>query len=88
MVVAALGTVLAAGYLLWLFQRTAFGTPKRRSSATTHIHDVHVTSGWRGRRARAIVVLGIFPNLVFKLTDDAVTPARQHGASVEPVRLR
>jgi NADH-quinone oxidoreductase subunit M len=28
MVVAAVGTVLAAGYLLWLFQRVAFGEPK------------------------------------------------------------
>ena len=28
MVVAAIGTVLAAGYLLWMFQRVAFGTPK------------------------------------------------------------
>src|SRR5690606_19611061 len=28
MVVAALGTVFAAGYLLWLLQRTAMGTPK------------------------------------------------------------
>ena len=27
MVVAAIGTVLAAAYLLWLLQRTAFGTP-------------------------------------------------------------
>src|ERR1700755_2204716 len=28
MVIAAIGTVLAAGYLLWLFQRVAFGEPK------------------------------------------------------------
>ena len=28
MVVAALGTVLAAGYLLWMLQKTAMGTPK------------------------------------------------------------
>ena len=42
MVVAALGTVLAAGYLLWLLQRTAFGTPKEEF-ADEHIHDVHVT---------------------------------------------
>src|SRR5690349_11467886 len=27
MVVAAVGTVFAAGYLLWMYQRTAFGTP-------------------------------------------------------------
>ena len=41
MVVAAVGTVLAAGYLLWLLQRTAFGTPKEEF-ADQHIHDVHV----------------------------------------------
>ena len=29
MVIAAIGTVLAAGYLLWLFQRVAFGEPQR-----------------------------------------------------------
>ena len=27
MVIAAIGTVLAAAYLLWLYQRTAFGVP-------------------------------------------------------------
>ena len=27
MVIAAIGTVLAAGYLLWLYQRTAMGNP-------------------------------------------------------------
>ena len=39
MVIAALGTVLAAGYLLWLYQRTAFGSRRARSStapARTH----------------------------------------------------
>ena len=40
MVVAAIGTVLAAGYLLWMFQRTAFGTPKEEF-ADAHIHDMH-----------------------------------------------
>jgi NADH-quinone oxidoreductase subunit M len=32
MVIAALGTVLAAGYLLWLYQRTAFGEPSEEFS--------------------------------------------------------
>ena len=41
MVIAAVGTVLAAGYLLWLFQRTAFGEPEEEF-ADEHIHDVHV----------------------------------------------
>ena len=42
MVIAAVGTVLAAGYLLWLYQRTSFGTPTEEF-ADEHIHDVHVT---------------------------------------------
>src|SRR5688500_11195120 len=37
MVIASVGTVLAAGYLLWMFQRTAFGTPTEEF-ADHHIH--------------------------------------------------
>ena len=40
MVVAAVGTVLAAGYLLWMLQRVAFGEPKPEF-AHAHIHDVN-----------------------------------------------
>jgi NADH-quinone oxidoreductase subunit M len=71
MVIASLGTVFAAGYLLWLLQRTAFGTPKH--SSHEHIHDVHVSEGiaWAPLLV-LIVVLGIFPNLVFKSVDHAV----------------
>ena len=36
MVVAAIGTVLAAGYLLWMFQRVAFGEPKPEFAARAH----------------------------------------------------
>ena len=39
MVIAAIGTVLAAGYLLWMLQRVAFGVPKPEF-ADAHIHDV------------------------------------------------
>jgi len=49
MVIAAIGTVLAAGYLLWLFQRTAFGTPSEEF-ADADIDDVHVTEWIRGSR--------------------------------------
>ena len=39
-IVAALGTVLAAGYLLWLYQRTAFGNPTPEfAGAGAHGHD-------------------------------------------------
>ncbi|HRE00543.1 MAG TPA: proton-conducting transporter membrane subunit, partial [Ilumatobacteraceae bacterium] len=40
MVIAAMGTVLAAGYLLWLFQRVAFGEPKPEFSGEVHAHSV------------------------------------------------
>ena len=36
MVVAAIGTVFAAGYLLWLLQRVAFGTPKEEFEDAPH----------------------------------------------------
>jgi NADH-quinone oxidoreductase subunit M len=38
MVIAAMGTVLAAAYLLWLYQRTAFGEPKNDGHAAGHDH--------------------------------------------------
>jgi NADH-quinone oxidoreductase subunit M len=72
MVIAALGTVLAAGYLLWLFQRTAFGEPSERF-ADEVIADVNVYEwvAWTPFLI-GILVLGIYPNLLFGLTDDAV----------------
>jgi NADH-quinone oxidoreductase subunit M len=43
-IIAALGTVLAAAYLLWLYQRTAFGEPTAEFAglgADAHGHDAH-----------------------------------------------
>jgi NADH-quinone oxidoreductase subunit M len=72
MVVAALGTVFAAGYLLWLLQRVAFGTPTEEFEKA-HIHDMHVSDyiAWAPMIV-FIVVLGVYPNLLFKITDTAV----------------
>jgi len=72
MVVAAVGTVLAAGYLLWMFQRTAFGTPKAEFT-DTHIHDIHVAEylAWVPLLV-LIVALGIVPGVLFRVTDGAV----------------
>ncbi len=77
MFVAALGTVLAAAYLLWLFQRTAFGTPKEEF-AHEHIHDVHLTEviAWVPMLIM-ILVLGFLPALIFGMTDDAVALVAQ-----------
>jgi len=73
MVVAAVGTVLAAGYLLWMFQRVAFGAVKDEW-ADTHIHDVNVPEwiAWTPLLL-LIVALGVYPNLVFRVTDGAAT---------------
>jgi NADH-quinone oxidoreductase subunit M len=64
--------VFAAGYLLWMFQRVAFGEP-RDEFAHSHIHDVHTPEwlAWAPMLA-LIVVLGVFPSLMFKMTDGAV----------------
>jgi len=72
MVVAAIGTVFAAGYLLWLLQRVAFGTPTEEFEHE-HIHDMHLTDyiAWTPMIV-FIVVLGVYPNLMFKITDAAV----------------
>jgi NADH-quinone oxidoreductase subunit M len=72
MVIAALGTVLAAGYLLWLYQRTTFGTTKEEF-ADEHIHDVHVEE-WIAWLPMLLLILGlgIYPHLIFQVTDPAL----------------
>jgi NADH-quinone oxidoreductase subunit M len=74
MVVAAVGTVFAAGYLLYMLQRVAFGTV-RDEFRDAHIHDVNLTEwiAWTPMLIM-ILVLGIYPNLLFKVTDVAVHP--------------
>lgn len=73
MVIAAIGTVLAAGYLLWLLQRTAFGEPSEEFVNDPNIHDATKFEyiAWAPMLV-LIVVLGVFPNLLFSTTDPAV----------------
>jgi NADH-quinone oxidoreductase subunit M len=86
MVVAAIGTVFAAAYLLWLYQRTAFGEPTAEFSgghghdhghgdddAHSDIHDVNKFEwiAWTPLLI-AIVVFGVYPQLMFKVLDPAV----------------
>ena len=75
MVIAAVGTVLAAGYLLWLLQRTAFGTPKDEW-VDHEFHDVE-TPEWLAWAPIlvAIVVIGLYPNFIFHVTDEGVKTA-------------
>jgi NADH-quinone oxidoreductase subunit M len=108
MVIAAVGTVLAAGYLLWLYQRTAFGEPSdeftshgdahggvaHSLSAAANEHDDHheeitdVTPiewiAWTPFLI-AIVVFGVYPQLMFKVLDPAVTElVARLGESLNP----
>jgi NADH-quinone oxidoreductase subunit M len=72
MVAAAIGTVLAASYLLWVLSRTAFGEA-REEFAHDHISDMHAPEyiSWTPMII-AIIVLGLVPNLLFKIIDPAV----------------
>jgi NADH-quinone oxidoreductase subunit M len=77
MVVAAIGTVFAAGYLLWLYQRTTFGVA-RDEFADDVLPDVALTEwlAW-SPMLLLIVAIGVYPNLVFSVTDDAVVSSLQ-----------
>jgi NADH-quinone oxidoreductase subunit M len=83
MVIAALGTVLAAGYLLWLYQRTAFGTPKKEFADDDHIHDMgpFETIAW-APLLLLIVVFGFFPSLMMDVTNPVVTSIADAVAAV------
>jgi NADH-quinone oxidoreductase subunit M len=72
MAVAAIGTVFAAGYLLWMLQRVAFGVVKPEFE-DSHIHDVHIPEyiAWVPLLI-GILVFGIFPQLLFNIIDPAV----------------
>jgi NADH-quinone oxidoreductase subunit M len=72
MVTAAIGTVLAAGYLLWMLQRVAMGKiPAEWEDA--HIHDVHRPE-WLAWTPMLLLILGlgVFPGAIFHVTDGAV----------------
>jgi NADH-quinone oxidoreductase subunit M len=89
MVIAAIGTVLAAAYLLWLYQRTAFGEPNPEFVSHGHAHSVGAAANaehhdeitdvniyewiaWTPLLI-AILVFGVYPQLMFKVMDPAVT---------------
>jgi NADH-quinone oxidoreductase subunit M len=73
MVIAAIGTVLAAGYLLWMLQRVAFGKVNTEFQSL-EVHDVHGLEwiAWAPLLA-LILALGVYPQLLFDMTDPAVT---------------
>ena len=83
MVIASIGTVFAAGYLLWLFQRTSFGSPKEEFADDPHIHDV-VPTEWVAWVPMLILILvfGVAPGLVFDVSNPAVVAIADAAQSV------
>ena len=72
MVFGGIGTVLTAGYFLWMLQRVNMGTlPDRWKDAP--LYDVTATEwvAWVPLLA-SILILGIFPRILFGTTNDAV----------------
>jgi len=73
MVIAALGTVFAAGYLLWMFQRTSFGTPSEEFADDPHITDVSRPEWFAWTPLLICIILfGFLPGLMFDVTNPAV----------------
>ncbi|CAN5310208.1 NADH-quinone oxidoreductase subunit M [soil metagenome] len=73
MVAAAIGTVLTAGYFLWMLQKVNFGEPKEEWDG----HLFHDVDRWEMAAwvplVITILVVGVFPRIVFGATNDAVT---------------
>ena len=72
MVMGGIGTVLTAGYFLWMLQRVNMGTlpDQWRQAGLRDVLAVEWVS-WLPLLA-LILVLGLYPRLVFGVTDDAV----------------
>jgi NADH-quinone oxidoreductase subunit M len=72
MVIGAIGTVLTAGYLLWMLQKVNLGEPSSEW-ANTEFHDVDKfeMAAW-APLVLAILAIGVFPKIIFGATDGAV----------------
>jgi NADH-quinone oxidoreductase subunit M len=72
MVIGAVGTVLAAGYLLWMLQKVNFGEPGEHwRGQTFHDVDAYEMAAWAPLIV-SIIAIGVFPRIVFGATNDAV----------------
>ena len=73
MVAGAIGTVLTAGYMLWMLQKVNLGEPGEEwVGHTFHDADRFELTAWVPLIV-LIVVVGVFPKIVFGATTDAVT---------------
>jgi len=72
MVIGAVGTVLTAGYMLWMLQKVNFGEPKDEWAG----HEFHDVDKWEmaawAPLVLATIAIGILPGIVFGATNDSV----------------
>lgn len=77
MVAGAVGTVLTAGYLLWMLQRVNLGEPSEEwVDKDLHDADMYELAAWIPL-VIFTVIIGIFPKLIFGATNDAVVSMLQ-----------
>jgi len=73
MVIGAIGTVLTAGYMLWMLQKVNLGEPADEwSGKDLQDADRFELAAWVPL-VIAILAIGVFPKIVFGATNDAVT---------------
>ena len=73
MVAGGIGTILTAGYFLWMLQRVNMGTvPEKWQDAATSRRPARRVGLVDAAARRRSVALGVFPRLVFGVTQEPV----------------
>jgi len=87
--IAALAMILAAAYLLWMFQRVAFGEPsdflRGLGHHLTDMTPVEILT--LAPLGALVVVLGLFPGLVLEIIDGSVAGALADVTPVPPAAV-
>jgi NADH-quinone oxidoreductase subunit M len=84
MVLGAVGTILTAGYMLWMLQRVNLGEPGEEWDGH-EFRDVDrfELTAWVPLMV-LIVIIGLYPRLVFESTTDAVTSLVEMAFGTQP----
>jgi NADH-quinone oxidoreductase subunit M len=73
MVGGGIGTILTAGYFLWMLQRVNLGNVPERFQGDAHVFDVQPLEWYAWTPLLALIlVAGVYPKLVLGVTDAAV----------------
>jgi NADH-quinone oxidoreductase subunit M len=86
-VVAGLGVILSAVYMLWMFQRVYYG--ELTDDHNRQMSDLSVRE-WAviGPLCAAAIYMGVFPNVFLKPMEPAITRIVQRLDSREPLQVR